>query len=371
MKNEALAPPTSPVNFFALLSVVLLGMDFLDLPYEAARNCGPSGYWPFLISICLAALPLVFLAILMQRRFPDQNLIVTATQVLGKPLAMIGNFILLGAYTLWLILTVRDSANLVLTYFLNRTPIWAVVVFFLLGIGYIVVNGLKPVIRLAAFVIIPAVTIRLMMQLFALQGLKTSLLLPLLSASPIHYLLGGLTMTNVFFPLSTIFLIYPLNQKPQKLHTAALCAVGIASLSFLLGIVGAIGTFGAELTQHFEWSEFAAVHHINVVFLVLEQVGLLFLVIWLSMFFVGVAFYFSIIAKSIQQQCSVFHYRPTCIVLIILVGVAVLFFFPNDFVSHTVFTVLRRWLILPVTVYPLFVYLMSILKGKREQPNEA
>src|SRR5690242_8938753 len=149
MNEEALAPPTTPVNFFALLVVILLGMDFLDLPYDAVKNCGPSGYWPFLISVCLAALPLVFLVVLMQRRFPNKNLIATTKQVLGKPASMIGNIVFLGAYTIWLILTIRDSCNLVLIYFLNRTPLWAIVIFLLLGIGYIAINGLKPVIRLA------------------------------------------------------------------------------------------------------------------------------------------------------------------------------------------------------------------------------
>src|SRR5690554_3506823 len=369
MNNEALSPPTSPVNVFALLAVVLLGLDFLDLPYDAASFCGPSGYWTIVISFCLMVLPLVLLAVLLQRRFPGENIISASQSALGKPLSMVGNLIFLGSYLVWITLAIRDGSTLLINYFLNRTPAWALVVLLLSGIGYIIINGLRPVLRLAAFICLPMLLFRFLMQIFALQGLKTDLLLPVFSASPVSYLKGALATANAFFPLTTVFLIYPLNTKPQKLHIPVLSAATISLLSFFLGIVGAIGVFGAELTQKFNWSEFVAVQHIYITLLVLEQVGLLFLTIWTSLFFVAVAFLFSVVAKSLRQQFSFLDYRWTCIGLLLLVGTAVLLF-PDDFISRTVFTEYRRWLVLPVTVYPLFVYIVSLIRGKRALPNE-
>jgi spore germination protein len=154
---EILSPVTSPVNFFALLLVILLGMDFLDFPYEAAKTCGPNGYWPLLVSFCLAALPLILLLNLMHRRFPHQDLTAAALQVLGKPLGLAGNLVFLSCFIFWLILSIRDCSELVLAYFLNRTPVWAVIAVFLIGVGYVALNGLAPVLRLAAFVLIPTV----------------------------------------------------------------------------------------------------------------------------------------------------------------------------------------------------------------------
>jgi spore germination protein len=368
MKNvstpEILAPVTSPVNFFALLLVILLGMDFLDFPYEAAKTCGPNGYWPLLVSFCLAALPLILLLNLMRRRFPNQDVTAAAVQVLGKPLGLAGNLIFLSCFVGWLILAIRDCSELMLAYFLNRTPVWAVIVIFLIGVGYVAINGLAPVLRLAAFVLIPTVLFRFVMQIFALQGLKSTYLLPLFSRPPSDYLIGGLYMANVFLPITAVFLIHPLVKKPGKLGLPALSAVFIASLSFLLGILGAIGSFSAELTSRFAWSEFATVQQINIPFLVLEQVGLIFLVIWITMFFVAVSFYFAVVARSLRQQLPAFNYRWTVLVLLVLVFAGTMLF-PDAITAHTMFTLFRRWLMLPVFVYPWIVYLTALLRGKK------
>jgi spore germination protein len=368
MKNvsapELLSPVTSPVNFFALLLVILLGLDFLDFPYEASKTCGPNGYWPLLVSFCLYALPLIFLLVLMRRRFPQQEVTAVALQVLGKPLGMAGNLIFLSCFVLWLILAIRDSSELVLAYFLNRTPVWAVIGLFLTGVGYVAINGLAPVLRLAAFVLIPAVLFRFTMQIFALQGLKHSYLLPLFSRPLMDYLTGGLYMANVFLPIAAVFLIQPLVKKPGKLGIPALSATFIAALSFLLGIFGAIGSFSAELVPRFAWSEFATIQQINIPFLVLEQVGLIFLVIWITMFFAATSFYFSAVARSLGKQFPAFNYRWTVAGLLILVLAGTLLF-PDAVTAHTMFTIFRRWLALPVFIYLWAVYLIALLRGKK------
>lgn len=367
---ELLAPVTSPVNFFAILLVILLGLDFLDFPYEATKTCGPNGYWPLLVAFCLAALPLILLLNLMHRRFPNQDLTAAAIQVLGKPMGLAGNLVFLSCFVIWLILAIRDSSELVLAYFLNRTPVWAVIGLFLTGVGYVAINGLAPVLRLAAFVLIPTVLFRFTMQIFALQGLKSTYLLPLFARPLLDYLGGGMIMANVFLPIAAVFLIHPLVKKPGKLGIPALSAVFIAALSFLLGLLGAIGSFGAELVPRFAWSEFATIQQINIPFLVLEQVGLIFLVIWIVMFFVATSFYFSAVARSLGQQFPAFNYRWTVVVLLCLVMTGTLLF-PDAITAHTMFTIFRRWLMLPVFVYPFIVYLTALLRGKKgECQNE-
>ncbi|HEX3046750.1 MAG TPA: GerAB/ArcD/ProY family transporter [Bacillota bacterium] len=361
---EILSPVTSPVNFFALLLVILLGLDFLDFPYEATKTCGANGYWPLLGAFCLVALPLILLLKLMQRRFPHQDLTAAALQVLGKPLGLAGNMIFLSCFVFWLILAIRDGSELVLAYFLNRTPVWAVIGIFLIGVGYVAFNGLAPVLRLAAFVLIPTVIFRFVMQIFALQGLKHTYLLPLVARPPLDYLTGVLYMANVFLPIAAVFLIYPLAPKRAKLGIPFLSASFIAALSFLLGILGAIGSFSAELVPRFAWSEFATIQQINIPFLVLEQVGLIFLVIWITMFFSATSFYFSAVARSLGQHFPVLHYRWIIAGLLVLVFTGTMLF-PDAITAHNMFTLYRRWLALPVSVYPWFVYLIALIRGKK------
>jgi hypothetical protein len=202
------------------------------------------------------------------------------------------------------------------------------------------------------------------MQIFALQGLKNTYLLPLFARPPLDYLGGGVIMANVFLPITATFLIYPLVKKTDKLTMPSLCAIFFAALSFLLGILGAIGSFSAELVPRFAWSEFATIQQINIPFLVLEQVGLIFLVIWITMFFTSTSFYFSAVARSLRQQFPAFNYRWTVAVLLILVMAGTMLF-PDAITAHTMFTLFRRWLMLPVFVYPWAVYLIALLRGKK------
>jgi hypothetical protein len=86
---------------------------------------------------------------------------------------------------------------------------------FLAGVGYIAYDGLFSISRLAGFLVIPAVSFRVIMQLLALQGLNTTQLLPVFSASIPDYLKAGLSMVSLFNPLIGILVIYPLLKKPK------------------------------------------------------------------------------------------------------------------------------------------------------------
>ncbi len=374
MKNETLAPATSAVNLFAILLVAILGLDFLDIPFDPGKTCGPSGYWAVPVMFVLVALPLVLLVCLMQRRFPGQNIISVAGQVLGRKLAIIGNIVFIGTYVFWLVLAIRDACDLTQIYFLSRTPLWAIMLFFITGVGYIAINGLAPAFRLMAFVLIPSVIIRFLMQILAMQGLKFSYLLPVFSAAPLDYLRGGMELASFYIPVTTVFLISPLIKNTKRIPAATLWAVIIATISAFLGVFGALGVLGHELTIRFNWSEFSQIRLINIPLLVLEQVGLLFQIVWMTMFFAATCYYFAIAAGGLRQQFPKINYRLGVAGLLILVGSTGLIF-PDAIIAHKVFTDWSRWLTIPVAIYPLLIYLTDKLKrvkskGKRVMSNE-
>lgn len=361
IKGETKPLLLSPGVFFAILAVSLMGFDFLDHPVDAARLCGASGYWAVVCAFALAALPLILLAGAMQRRFPNQNLLAAARQVLGRSAALVGNLIFLGTFAAWLAFAIRDSADFVLTYLLNRTPLWAVIVAFILGVGYVALNGLIPASRLASFVLIPTLAARFAMQLFALQGLEVTHIKPIFSAPPIAYLRGGMALASLFLPLATILLVHPLLTKPEKMKPVALGAASVALASFFLGSIGTIGIFGASFAQHFIWSELAQMQHIYSVF---EQAGLIFVVIWLTMFCTATSLFLSVVARGLVQQFAGLNYRWTALGLAIAVGAASLAF-PSAAYAHEAFTLMRRWAIVPAAGYPLLVFCIALLRGKK------
>ena len=113
---------------------------------------------------------------------------------------------------------------------------------------------------------------------------------------------------------------------------------GFCILAFL-AIFSCIGIFGVKFTLQYIWPNLAGVTEINLPFLVLEQVGLLFLIIWLTMFFVAVAFYLVIIGDGIKAQFPRLNYAFVILGLLIMVGIGSLLF-PNSIAVHQTF---KNW----------------------------
>ncbi len=356
-------PSLSSGTYLAILMISILGLDFLNLPDIATKSSGASGYWTIGIAFILVV-PMIFVIVDFQRRFPSMNLIGAAPLVIGKPLALLGNLLFLSMIWGWLILSIRDAVDLVLTYMLDRTPIWVSLFFFLIGSGYIAVKGLGAVGRMASFVLIPAVFFRVVMQIFAFQNFTVSHVLPLISAPPLDYCMGGLKLTNAFFPLLTIFLFYPVLDQPLKIKSITFGVSGFTLLVFLTEIVGTIGVFGAAYTERFIWPNLALIQRINLPYLVLEQVGPLFLIVWLTMFLVATAFFFSLLGNGITQICSKLNYPIVILVLLLLVGGSALLF-PNSSTVTRWFADFRQWSMLPVVGYPLLIYFMALIRGIR------
>lgn len=343
----------------AILLVSLMGLSFLDIPYNAAK-VGPSGYWSAFIAFGLTV-ALIWLISAFSRRFPDSNLFEVAPKAIGRIPALIGNIMFISVFLLWLIFSIRDSANLVLIYMLNRTPLWVILAVFLTGAGYVAFSGLKSVAYLASFVLIPTVVFRLVMQLFSFQKMATSHLLPAFSAPLADYMGGGLVLFCYFSPVITFFLIHPNLTKKKTVTPVLFGTTGMALLIFILAIVSTIGVFGATYTQYYAWPELNAVNHVNIPFLSVEQAGLLFLIVWLTTFFVACAFYLYLVAQGLTLQFPALKYRWVLIGLLLLIGVSG-FLFPNAPLVHTWFTSFRIWAMAPWVIYPAIIYFIAVLR---------
>jgi spore germination protein len=364
MSNDNTTVRILPITFFALLLASLSGADFLSLPHDAAKVGGPSGYWGVLLA-GVYALIFVLLVVFIKVRFPNQNILPTSVAVLGKPLGIFGNLIFMAIFFCWLIIGVRDAGELVLTYLLVRTPLWVVEIFFLACLGYIAVNGLSAILRMASFVVLPAILFRFLLTILGFQDFALSHILPIFSEKPAVYLQDGLILAHAFLPLGTILFIYPQLTKAKKLIPVILSATGVAIFLFFTTVIGTIGVFGAPLTKRLTWPNLVLVHRISIPYLVLEQVGLLFLIVWLTLFLIAGSYYFTIIAGGLKQQFPKLNFRWTVIGLLILVGSFGLLI-PNGAVVNWIFDLVRHWIFLPVVVYPLIIFLIALVRGVRE-----
>ena len=204
------------------------------------------------------------------------------------------------------------ESTYVATYILSKTPLFMIMLILLASISYLVINGLAAVSRFTAFLLIPVYVFRLFMELLGLQKIELTNLLPLFSETPGQYLIGGMSLTGYFLPITAMFLLSNRLRKPAKLGPVLFGALGVVFPIYLLGFIGTVGIFGIEYTQSFNWPELTATNHVNIPILGIEQLGLLFLIVWLASFFATKAFYTYIVASGSKQQFPVLKYRWIC-----------------------------------------------------------
>jgi hypothetical protein len=180
--------------------------------------------------------------------------------------------------------------------------------------------------------------------------------------------MGGIFVTCAYLPLGILFIIYPMLKKPQKMSPISLGSVMIMLIFVLLSVIGTTGVYGATLTSKFTWPIFEEIRHINMPYLVLEEVGLLFLIVWITMFFVGCSVYFYILAHGLRQQFSLLNYQWTVVGLVIIVGAGSLAF-PDVATNTAWYSSFRSWIIAPLIGYPLIVYLGALLRGIKDDQH--
>ena len=356
----------SPLMFFVVLCVTGLGIAYLLPPKGVAKICGPSTYWAALVS-CILVAPLVFIADALRKRFPDHNILAAAKETFGNIPGAAFNLLYLSLLIGQAMVIIRDTAELASTYLLDTTPNWAVTALLLLCAGYMARYGLAGISRLAGFVFVPTLLFRIVLQLLAFQGLKASHLLPLFGARPLAYLNGGFSLTTSFGPMLVgLLFIYPLLAKPPQLKGLTLSLIGFQTVILFLTVLIVIGVFGAVNVQSYIWPVFEADRRIDIPLLAFNQVGLLFLIVWLTMFLIGFAFYLYLFASSLHLQFPRVQY------LWLLVGVTAVIqagatLIPNLFVDLWILRLIRQNALYMIYGYPVLILLTALLRGKGDK----
>lgn len=351
----------SPAMFFITMLTALYGLVFMVPPWDTVERCGPSSYWAVLIS-SIYMIPFGLIVIAMKRRFPDQNIFEATLSIFGKVAGRIINLLYLGFFLLHYGVLIRISVELILVNFLDRTPFCFMIILFISGVGYIAYGGILSISRLAGFVFIPAVSLRVIMQLLALQGLNTTQLLPVFSASIPDYLKAGLSMVCLFNPLIGLLVIYPLLKKPKMLGGITFGLIGSNLFLLLLSVIAIIGVFGAPVIAALDWPILELVRRVALPYLILEQVGPLFVIVWVTLFIVGIALMFYFLGIGLSLQFSKLDYRLAILGISIIAMVEGIII-PLHFSNHQIYEVTRKWVVYLTLGYPLLVYCGALIRG--------
>ncbi|TGE35676.1 hypothetical protein E4K67_24455 [Desulfosporosinus fructosivorans] len=296
-----------PGLLFNIMFSSLYGYGVVSSPYVAAKYMGSNGYLGFILAFFLT-IPVVLCAVRLGKRFPGKSIIQYLPLVCGKILGKGISFfflIFLLVITAWATRQIADLNNL---YFLQRTPLWAIVTILLSTTAYIAQKGIEGITRLAAFIFPVAVVFVFLSAVFSFQGFRLDYVRPVFYTQGYQLPLGALQMFYIYFPLTALFMVYPYLTKKQKGFRTILTAVLLASTAILIFVVSGIGTYGATGILRYSWPVLELTRKANIPFL-MQTMGLFFAVTYFSQICLAIAGLYFSLALATTQLLGILNYK--------------------------------------------------------------
>lgn len=358
----------SPILFWPLL--VLPALSYApNLAFYAAEAMGANGYLaPFLAAAM--ALP-GFLAIhLLARRFRGLTLVEQGVRILGPYLGRVTGAIYLAFSLTLLTMFGRDLVDMALTNLIPSTPLFMAVLILISAEAYVASRGLETISRLASFVILPALLILLALGLISLKNVAWSHLLPIASPTALDYARGGYAVLFCYYLPGAAAMVLPFLRPLRSFPRLAGISLLLLAAFFALFTAGAIGVFGPEHVRDLAWPAFEYIQVIEYHYLLLEQAGVLMVVSWLALIFIGMPFLCFTIALGTSQLTGVLDYRRF-VWLVALAKVILIMLPANSAQTKEIVGHLARYGWIVFFAYPAILWLTAITTGRKESADAA
>jgi spore germination protein len=358
-----------PWLYFALLIIPAIAFGLLNMPYYAAKVMGANGYWAEIIA-AFFVLPGIAAIYLLARHFTGQTIIQQGNSILGPFLGRITGLIYLFGNLIILTMITRDFVNMIGTFFLDRTPTYTVALVLLGFAAYAGSRGIETVSRLAVFVMIPALLVLLGLMVTGFQNIKWTHVLPIASPNIGEYFKGGLAVVYIYYLIGasaiSIVFLKPLKTFPRLAGGALL----FLAIFYAVYVLGSIGVFGHQYILRYSWPSVEFVHEIDFPYFLLEQAGLLLLIVLTALSIVGTGYFYYTTALGFAEISGFLDYKRWIWLLFPLKFIMIML--PRD-VTQTkeVIDLIVRygWIIL--FAYPILLWLVALLFGRRGQSSDA
>ncbi len=359
-----------PWLFLSILVIPTMSYGLMNAPHYGVRVMGANGYLGFLVAACLT-LPGIGAIYLLAKLFPGKSIIEQGKYILSPVLGFLTGSIYLFFNLFAVAMYTRDIANLVGTYFLDQTPILALAFIFILVAAYAASRGIETISRWTCFVMIPALIVVLGLTLLGFQNFQWTHILPLASPRWGDYIYGGLSTFDVYYLIGVSAMSLPFLNRKTDYPRLAGGAIIFIMLFFTVYSIGAVGNFGHQYVLRLAWPGLEFVRDIDLPYLLIEQAGLLMLIVWVTMIIVGTGYLYYIVGLGWSQLTGALDYKRW--VWILLPVIVLMITLPQGVIASKMafdFIISIGWII--IISYPILLWLIAILfKRRRSNVDQA
>lgn len=310
-----------------LLFLTILPTALLFLPTLIAEQA-KQGAWVSILLACLLGITTSFFILMLDKKFPDKNLVEISEILFGK----IGR-VFVGLLLSWTIvhtnsIILREFAEFMKLAILPRTPIWIFVIIKLIILIYAVHSGLEIIGRMADFITPIILLSILIFLLLIVQNADWLNLLPPFGTGGKGILKGSIVPSTWFSEIFLASFLLPYikqkNKKTFSLIFSMLLITGVLLITFT--IVTAV--IGVELSSRLTIPIFISSSLGTTLFF--EHLDILFVAIWIlgATIKIIVFSYFGVIClgQTLKMKNEKFLILP----LSLLMGILSISLFENE-----------------------------------------
>ncbi|WNS45998.1 endospore germination permease [Paenibacillus sp. MMS20-IR301] len=362
-------------QLFWMIMMMEIGINLL-ISMTATILYAKQDAWISYILASTGGLTITFIAASLSSRHPRQTLIEFSVSILGK---WAGKLIVIPFLLQWfwvMSLILRDEFLFIRLSVLYKTPSW-VVIGTMIGVVFYTVyhGGIEAVGKVSELwgpilMLILALTFGL-----TFNNLSWQMLLPVYAdTGPGPILEAALAPTSLLGEAVSLMMLFPFVEHPGKgTRKALLLGVAISSFLLLLGVVWVVMTFGPAVSGRLQFPFFEMV---KLVYLMefIQNMDIFVMAVWLVCIFVKLSIYMFITSYGVAQwigktgiwKQTLGYVAPLTFILTMVVIIM------NPPAGLLLKGIWIRY-VLPVNMVaiPLFLWMVSVVKGRRKKSRRA
>ncbi|GAB3058256.1 GerAB/ArcD/ProY family transporter [Virgibacillus ainsalahensis] len=326
--------------------------------------------WISPIWACFAGFLAVFLAIRLNKRFPEQTIIQYGEKIIGKfPGKLIG-----AVFLLFLIhaegMILREYGEFVVGNFLPTTPMAFVIASMTLVCAFAVRGGLEVLAR-SAEIIFPVVMILFILTLLLLlPELEPANLFPVFEKGVTPSLMGAVVPSSWFLQFFLISFLLPfLNDRKKGMKVSMITVIAVMLTLVIVNLV-TLFVFG-PLTTSFTYPFMEAARYISIADF-LQHFEAVVMAIWVSGIFIKASIFYYAIVLGTAQWLGLSDYRPIVYpVGILLVGMSMWSATNLQQLEQLLSNIFPFYGTIFFTIIPLLLLIVAAIRKKRSKKSTA
>lgn len=328
--------------------------------------------WRASILATILAVPLALIIVTLALRYPDETIIQFSPRIVGRPLGRLVGLVYILFFMLIAAVDIRVFGEMFTTIFLPETPISAIMILMMVAVTYGVFSGLEVLAR-AADLLVPVIFAGVYLVLLLVIGeIQIVNLTPHLVGGLPALLAAAATPTALFGEVVVVTMLVPFVNNPRAARGAAVLAVLIVGITFVLVTATATAVLGDIVASRQIFPFLKVARQVSIAEFI-ERIESVLVLIFAAIWFIKTGLFFYVSALALGQWLNLKSYRPVVLPLApLLIGLSI-WLAPNmvEFVR-----LFRGAIYFPLTMGPEFLIPAGLLvidiirRGRRPASGE-